>query len=76
MTECYKTEDLDRFAEVGRHNPTFFSKFTDWYNAALEPGVLIKREKVQIDTSPSCSNSGLPCSRRLPVMTAEEDFPL
>ncbi len=48
MTEYYKAEDLDRFAEVGRHNPTLFRKFMDWYNAALEPGVLTKREKVLI----------------------------
>jgi alkylhydroperoxidase/carboxymuconolactone decarboxylase family protein len=48
MTEYYKTEDLDRFAEVGRHNPALFRKFMDWYNAALEPGVLTKREKVLI----------------------------
>jgi 4-carboxymuconolactone decarboxylase len=48
MTEYYKAEDLDRFAEVGRQNPALFRKFMDWYNAALEPGVLTKREKVLI----------------------------
>ena len=46
MTEYYKTEDLDRFGEVGKHNTALFKKFLEWYNAALEPGVLTKREKV------------------------------
>jgi 4-carboxymuconolactone decarboxylase len=48
MTEYYKAEDLDRFGEVGKHNPALFKKFMEWYNAALEPGVLTKREKVLI----------------------------
>lgn len=48
MTEYYKTEDLDRFGEVGRHNGSLFKKFMDWYNSALEPGVLTKREKVLV----------------------------
>jgi alkylhydroperoxidase/carboxymuconolactone decarboxylase family protein len=48
MTEYYKAEDLDRFREVGRHNPALFRKFMEWYNAALEPGLLTKREKVLI----------------------------
>jgi alkylhydroperoxidase/carboxymuconolactone decarboxylase family protein len=48
MTEYYKAEDLDKFGDVGRHNPELFKKFTDWYTAALEPGQLTKREKVLI----------------------------
>ena len=48
MTEYYKAEDLDRFGEVGKHNRELFTKFLDWYNAALEPGTLTKREKVLI----------------------------
>jgi alkylhydroperoxidase/carboxymuconolactone decarboxylase family protein len=48
MGGYYREEDLDRFAEVGRHNPELFRKFMDWYNAALSPGVLTKREKVLI----------------------------
>lgn len=48
MTEYYKAEDLDRFGEVGKHNTALFKKFLEWYNAALEPGVLSKREKVLI----------------------------
>jgi alkylhydroperoxidase/carboxymuconolactone decarboxylase family protein len=48
MTEYYKTEDLDRFGDVGKHNKDLFRKFMDWYNSALEPGKLTKREKVLI----------------------------
>jgi len=48
MSEYYKSEDLDRFGEVGRHNPALFRKFIDWYTASLEPGVVSKREKVLI----------------------------
>jgi alkylhydroperoxidase/carboxymuconolactone decarboxylase family protein len=48
MTEYYKPEDLDRFGEVGKHNPALFKKFIDWYASALEPGILTKREKALI----------------------------
>jgi 4-carboxymuconolactone decarboxylase len=48
VTEYYKAEDLARFGEVGKHNTPLFKKFLEWYNAALEPGVLTKREKVLI----------------------------
>ncbi len=48
MTEYYKSEDLDRFGEIGKGNSELFKKFMSWYAAALEPGVLSKREKVLI----------------------------
>ena len=48
MTEYYKAEDLDKFGDVGKHNPALFKKFIDWYAAALAPGTLTKREKVLI----------------------------
>ena len=48
MSEYYKSEDLDRFGEVGKHNPELFRKFIDWYNASLEPGKVSRREKVLI----------------------------
>jgi len=48
MTEYYRPEDLDRFGEVGMHNPALFKKFMDWYTSALEPGMLTKREKALI----------------------------
>jgi alkylhydroperoxidase/carboxymuconolactone decarboxylase family protein len=48
MGDYYNDEDLDRFAEVGEHNPDLFKKFMDWYQSALRPGMLSKREKVLI----------------------------
>ena len=48
MTEYYREEDLERFGEIGKYNPELFRKFMAWYNAALEPGMLSKREKVLI----------------------------
>jgi 4-carboxymuconolactone decarboxylase len=48
MTEYYRGEDLDRFGEIGKFKPELFRKFMDWYNSALEPGILTKREKVLI----------------------------
>lgn len=48
MSEYYKDEDLDRFCEVGKYKPDLFKKFMDWYNAALEPGILSRKEKILI----------------------------
>lgn len=48
MSEYYKCEDLDRFGEIGKCSPDLFRKFMGWYTAALQPGVLSKREKVLI----------------------------
>jgi len=48
MGEYYKSGDLGRFAEMGKHNPELFSKFMDWYSSSLKPGLLSKREKVLI----------------------------
>jgi alkylhydroperoxidase/carboxymuconolactone decarboxylase family protein len=48
MPDYYKEEDLERFGEIGKYNPELFKKFMDWYNSALEPGILTKREKVLI----------------------------
>lgn len=48
MTENYRDEDLDRFGEIGKYQPDLFRKFMDWYNSALEPGVLNEREKILI----------------------------
>lgn len=48
MTDYYKAEDLDKFGDVGKHNPELFKKFIDWYTSALQPGKLTKREKVLI----------------------------
>jgi 4-carboxymuconolactone decarboxylase len=48
MSEYYQTEDLDRFGELGGHNPFLFKKFVDGDTASLEPGVVSQREKVLI----------------------------
>lgn len=48
MGDYYMDEDLDRFSEVGKYSPELFKKFLEWYNSALTPGVLTKREKVLI----------------------------
>lgn len=48
MGDYYKKDDLDRFGEMGKYKPELFKKFMEWYNSALEPGLLSKREKVLI----------------------------
>ncbi len=48
MSGYYREEDLERFGEMGKYNPELFRKFMDWYSAALEPGILSKREKTLI----------------------------
>jgi len=48
MGDYYRAEDLDRFGEMGKHNPELFKKFMDWYGASMEPGALTKREKILI----------------------------
>ena len=45
MSDYYREEDLERFKEIGKHSPELFKKFMDWYNSALEPGLLTKRGK-------------------------------
>ncbi|MGE5238256.1 MAG: arsenosugar biosynthesis-associated peroxidase-like protein [Chloroflexota bacterium] len=48
MDSYYRHEDLDRFGDVGVCRPDLFKKFMEWYSAALEPGVVSKREKALI----------------------------
>ncbi len=48
MDSYYRHEDLDRFGDVGISRPDLFKKFMEWYSAALEPGVVSKREKALI----------------------------
>lgn len=48
MGDYYKKDDLDRFGEIGKYRPELFKSFMEWYNSALEPGLLTKREKVLI----------------------------
>jgi alkylhydroperoxidase/carboxymuconolactone decarboxylase family protein len=44
----YKEDDLQRFAEIGKHRPDLFEKFMVWYQACQEEGALSKREKALI----------------------------
>ena len=44
----YKSEDLDRFAQVGQAAPELWEKFQEWYGAVFEPGALTRREKALI----------------------------
>ncbi|HMK60421.1 MAG TPA: arsenosugar biosynthesis-associated peroxidase-like protein [Dissulfurispiraceae bacterium] len=48
MGDYYDDKDLERFAEVGKHSPDLFKKFSEWYSASLKEGALSKREKVLI----------------------------
>jgi len=48
MGDYYKEDDLSRFGEIGNYKPELFKKFMDWYNTALQPGALTRREKVLI----------------------------
>jgi len=48
MGDYYRDEDLQRFGEIGKYNPELFKKFMDWYNAAMDEGVLSKREKALV----------------------------
>jgi 4-carboxymuconolactone decarboxylase len=44
----YEEQDLNRFAEIGKHRPDLFEKFMAWYEACQEEGVLSRREKALI----------------------------
>ncbi len=48
MADYYNSDDLARFAEMGRERPDLMQKFFDYYLATLEPGELSKREKALI----------------------------
>jgi 4-carboxymuconolactone decarboxylase len=44
----YESGDLDRFAEIGKHQPDLFAKFSAWYEAVQAEGALSRREKALI----------------------------
>jgi len=44
----YEENDLERFAEIGKHRKDLFEKFMAWYQACQEEGALSKREKALI----------------------------
>ncbi len=41
----YKTEDLNKFATVGKDAPELWQKFSAWYSAVFAEGALSEREK-------------------------------
>lgn len=44
----YKSEDLGRFASVGRNASELWRKFSEWYGAVFAEGALSEREKALI----------------------------
>jgi alkylhydroperoxidase/carboxymuconolactone decarboxylase family protein len=45
MASYYLSEDLARFAEMGKTNPQLFELFMKWYASTMEPGALDGRTK-------------------------------
>lgn len=45
MADYYKSEDLGRFGEIGKHKKELADKFFAYYGAVMEKGSLSKREK-------------------------------
>jgi alkylhydroperoxidase/carboxymuconolactone decarboxylase family protein len=45
MPGYYHSEDLQRFAEMGRSSPKLFDLFMKWYSTTMEPGALDARTK-------------------------------
>ena len=48
MAGYYHTEDLPRFAEMGKDAPDLWKKFSEWYGAVFAEGALSEREKCLI----------------------------
>lgn len=44
----YETQDLERFAEIGKDAPELARKFFDYYGAVFAEGELTEREKALI----------------------------
>ena len=45
MPSYYLSEDLARFGEIAKVNPTNFDLFLKWYTDTMEPGVLDGKTK-------------------------------
>ncbi len=45
MSDYYKPEHLERFAEMGKDSPALWEKFLAWYSAVFAEGALTEREK-------------------------------
>jgi 4-carboxymuconolactone decarboxylase len=48
MAGYYHQEDLPHFADVGKHAPELWDKFSAWYAAVFAEGALTEREKCLI----------------------------
>lgn len=48
MTAYYDSEDLGKFAEIGKEAPELARKFFDYYGAVFAEGALTEREKALI----------------------------
>jgi 4-carboxymuconolactone decarboxylase len=48
MADYYHSEDLPRFAEMGKNAPELWEKFLAWYGAVFAEGALSEREKALI----------------------------
>ena len=45
MSSYYNSEDLARFAELGKTRPQLFERFMQFYSATMEPGALDGKTK-------------------------------
>ncbi len=48
MSDYYDSDDLGRFADIGKAAPDLWQKFSAWYGAVFEEGALSEREKALI----------------------------
>ena len=44
----YHSDDLDKFADIGKHAPELWEKFSAWYGAVFQEGALSEREKALV----------------------------
>lgn len=45
MSSYYLSEDLARFADLGKTTPKHFENFMRWYSGVMEPGALDEKTK-------------------------------
>jgi 4-carboxymuconolactone decarboxylase len=48
METYYKPDDLPKFGDIGKDNPSLAQKFFDYYEAVFAEGELTQREKLLI----------------------------
>ena len=51
MGDYYQSDDLGKFAEIGKEAPELWKKFLEYYSMATGTGALTKREKMLIGLS-------------------------